>query len=245
MAESKEVAEVTVKKERYKLPPRPRPPRPANRLDSKKLSAAFWNTLKKEWQEGANSESLAKKYPVSPQAIRQRMAGWVKLSTETGSMLWKNWLADCEKIFTSEFIFPGKYRRVVTPETLARIMGAIELGMGYRAAAQLEGVHYQTLKIWRLQCPALDELALRAARTFHEKNMLRIDKVAVHDWHAAKFMLETNETTRDEVRPASEESKLVIEFAFKRDELADEDETLIDNVDYKRIDPQDSDDGHS
>mgnify|MGYP001136552653 CR=1 FL=1 len=81
---------------------------------------------------------------------------------------------------------PTKY----TPQTVARLLDGIRLGLTYRLAAAYAGIDYATFCRWRMRYASfatqLQEAEAHAAAVV----MARIHHAAASDWRAAAWMLE-------------------------------------------------------
>lgn len=86
-----------------------------------------------------------------------------------------------------------------TPETIARIVESLEMGLSDPKAAELAGISPDTLRRWKEDDPPLRARLDIARRTNIMKRMSRMDAAAERgDWKSDAWYMERSPLTRDE-----------------------------------------------
>jgi transposase len=82
-------------------------------------------------------------------------------------------------------------RSKYTPDVVARIVKAIELGSTYELACHYAGIRYETFRVWQEEKPAFSALVKAAEGNAVVKWLSEIEKAAEEgSWQAAAWKLE-------------------------------------------------------
>lgn len=90
----------------------------------------------------------------------------------------------------AKYKHPGGAPSKRTPETIATILHCLEIGMSYKRAAAIAGIHFDTLNEWKKNDPELSD-QFKRARVELERRML--EKLSAHtdeDLKAIQYTLE-------------------------------------------------------
>lgn len=148
-----------------------------------------WHEIKARYEAGETAYSIAFDYPITKQGIakRAKMEGWGKGNSD--------WLTVAEQIEN----VPTAPNAKSQPVLIAGILEAVSKGASETLAAQAAGIDSKTLSRWKSNSPQLSA-AIRTARG--QVAIERIDSIEqAHkrgDWKAAAYLLERDDTTRDD-----------------------------------------------
>jgi hypothetical protein len=76
------------------------------------------------------------------------------------------------------------------PEAVARILSALELGLSYKKAAVLAGVHFDTLNEWRKADSVFSDQCRRARINLEERMLAKLSAHTDEDLKAVTYTLE-------------------------------------------------------
>lgn len=154
-------------------------------------AAVDWQDIRVRWMSGESPESIAASGAgLTAQAIRKRALkeNW----GETAQPEDNRWLA---VVTSTERVVCG-YKD--TPETRARVLQAIELGLPRVHAAEYAGINRDTIADWQAKDPAFSAQLTEAERRFEARHVGNIVNAGDRgDWKASAHLLAKSPATRE------------------------------------------------
>lgn len=151
-----------------------------------------WPAIKVRYEAGETPYSISKALGGTPskQGIvkRAKKEGW---GTEGNS----EWLSVAERLPITQ----DSRRELATPQILGTVLEYISMGAPEYLAAQAAGISRDSLGRYKAECPELAEQIKSAKAMRAIERIKRIEKAGERgDWKADQFLLEKDETTREQ-----------------------------------------------
>lgn len=161
-----------------------------------------WASIQIEWEAGGSPSEIARRYPVTRQAVeaRRNRHCWTRdeaaaalVETPTGKRLLKP-----KNQHDRKLIADGK-RSLANMKT---ILEALSDGASVRLAAQRCGIGEQTLRDWLAADPDFMRLSEAAEAEAGLRAIGRVREAGVRgDWRADAYLLERMKATREDFAP--------------------------------------------
>jgi len=123
-----------------------------------------------------------KKQPTQPKPLRaERAAARADLIAERAATP-----LDANAVL----VHPGGAHSKKTPETLKKVLYCLEIGMSYKKAAVLAGIHFDTLNEWKKSDPEFSDQCKRARIALEQRMLEKLSAHADENLHAVTWALE-------------------------------------------------------